>query len=77
MNRIVPDIPKIRAHWTRRTSDIPDYLMVPMSDQRKVKYVPEIIQPRPFFRDKLNKFSNLCIGYKRAGDAATSTGRKD
>ena len=37
---------KAKAHWERRSSEIPDYLMVPMSDQTVVKYVPEIIQPR-------------------------------
>lgn len=46
MIRILPDMAKAKAHWERRTSDIPDYLMVPMSDRSVVKYVPDIRQPR-------------------------------
>ena len=45
MNRILPDIPNIKAHWDRRASEIPDYLMVPMSDGNVVRYNPEIQQP--------------------------------
>ncbi|MBP0986457.1 MAG: hypothetical protein J6P39_05560 [Oscillospiraceae bacterium] len=69
MNKVIPDIPKIKAHWERRMSDIPDYLMVPMSDQRKVRYVPEIQQPKPFFREALDKFTGLCVGYERKEEA--------
>ena len=65
MNRIIPNIPQIKAHWERRASDIPDYLTVPMSDQSKVRYIPEITQPRPVLKEKLDHFSKLCIGYER------------
>lgn len=65
MTRILPNLPKIKAHWERRTSDIPDYLMVPMSDDTVVRYVPEIQQPKPVLADKLNKFTKLCVGYER------------
>ena len=65
MSRVIPNIPQIKAHWERRMSDIPDYLMVPMSDQRKVRYIPEIQQPRPVLKEKLDHFSELCIGYER------------
>lgn len=65
MSRVIPNIPHIKAHWERRMSDIPDYLMVPMSDQRKVRYIPEIQQPRPVLKEKLDHFSELCIGYER------------
>ena len=65
MNRILPNLPKIKAHWERRTSDIPDFLMVPMSDETVVRYVPEVRQPKPVLADKLNKFTKLCVGYER------------
>jgi len=65
MNRILPNLPKIKAHWERRTSNIPDYLMVPMSDDTVVRYVPEITQPKPVLSDKLDKFTDLCVGYER------------
>ncbi len=45
MIRLIPDIPKIKAHWSHRSSEIPDYLMVPMSDGTVVRYNPEIQQP--------------------------------
>lgn len=41
MKRILPDIPRIRARWTRRSSVIPNYLEVPMSDGSVVLYYPE------------------------------------
>ena len=44
MIRIIPDIPRIKAHWERRCNDLP-YLMVPMSDGSVVRYNPEIVQP--------------------------------
>lgn len=69
MTRIIPDIPQIRAHWERRASDIPDYLMVPMSDKSKVRYIPEVRQPRPVLKEKLDQFSELCIGYERKEEA--------
>lgn len=65
MNRIIPDIPQIKAHWDKRSSDIPDYLMVPMSDKTKVRYVPDIQQPKPQFKSRLDHFSELCVGYER------------
>lgn len=72
MIRIIPDLPKIRAHWERRTSSVPDFLMVPMSDRTVVRYVPDIKQPKPFLADKLDHFTELCIGYKKTGDCGNS-----
>ena len=61
---VLPDIQRIKAHWKRRTDTLP-YLMVPMSDNTVVKYVPEITQPKPVLADKLDRFTKLCIGYER------------
>lgn len=73
MSRILPNLPKIKAHWIRRSSDIPDYLAVPMSDNSVVRYVPEIQQPRPVLAKQLDEFTNLCIGYERkTGDCCNS-----
>ena len=65
MIRIIPNLPKIKAHWDRRTSAVPDYLMVPMSDNSVVRYEPVITHPKPFLADHLEKFSNTCKGYER------------
>jgi len=62
--RIIPDIPRARAHWERRSNPIP-YLMVPMSNGDTVRYNPEILQPAPVLKDQLDKFTDLCIGYER------------
>ena len=42
MIRIIPDIPRIHARWCRRTSEIPDFLEVPMSNGETVRYYPQI-----------------------------------
>lgn len=62
--RILPDIPKIKAHWERRSDPVP-YLMVPMSDGNTIRYNPEIKQPRPYFKEALDHFTDLCVGYER------------
>ena len=61
---VIPDIPKIKAHWKRR-SDLLPYLMVPMSDNTVVRYVPDVRQPRPVLAKQLDEFTKLCIGYER------------
>ena len=62
--RIIPDIPKAKAHWERRRDTLP-YLMIPMSDGSTVRYNPEITQPGPVLREQLDKFTQICVGYER------------
>ena len=62
--KIIPDIPKIRAHWERRSDPVP-YLMVPMSDRSVIRYVPDIRQPKPVLKKGLDKFTEICNGYER------------
>ena len=64
MCRILADTGKARQHWERRCDPLP-YLMVPMSDNTVIRYNPEIVQPRPFFKEALDKFTDLCVGYER------------
>lgn len=42
--RIIPDIPKAKAHWERRCDPVP-YLLVPMSDGTVMRYNAEIQHP--------------------------------
>ena len=66
MVRIIPNIPKIQARWCRRTSEIPDWLEVPMSDGNVVKYYPKIEQPE--FRKSLEIIRNMkdtMVGYEK------------
>ena len=68
MTRIIPNIPQIKAHWERRSDPVP-YLMAPMSDGSTVRYNPEIRQPKPYFKESLDKFTDLCVGYERKEEA--------
>ena len=60
--RIIPDIPKAKAHWERRCDPVP-YLMVPMSDGSVIRYVPEV--PQPGFQKAMENIKNMKIGYER------------
>lgn len=42
--RIIPDIPKAKAHWERLSDPVP-YLLVPMSDGTVMRYNAEIKHP--------------------------------
>ncbi len=70
MVRIIPDIPKIRARWAHRASEIPDWLEVPMSDGRVVRYYPQVEQPA--FTRAIENVRNMVTGYEKPADAATS-----
>lgn len=59
--RIIPDIPKIKAHWERRTDPVP-YLMVPMSDGTVLRFNPEIEQPG--FVKAMKNIENMRVGYE-------------
>lgn len=62
MIRIIPDIPKIRARWAHRCSEIPDWLEVPMSDGTVVQYYPKVEQPA--FRRAMEGVKKMCVGYE-------------
>lgn len=65
--RVIPDIPKIRAHWERRSDPLP-YLLVPMSDGTVMRFNAEIQHPAlsKIFRSMEN-MKELCIGYEQKG----------
>ena len=66
MIRVIPDIPKIRARWAHRASEIPDWLEVPMSDGTVVQYYPKVDQPS--FRkslDIIRRMKDPQVGYER------------
>ena len=68
MVRIIPDIPKIRARWAHRASEIPDWLEVPMSDGTVVQYYPKIEQPA--FRKAMEGVRRMAVGYEKPADVA-------
>ena len=63
MIRVIPDMARAKAHWTKRSSEIPDYLMVPMSDGTVWMYVPQVTQPG--FVKAMQNIKNMTIGYER------------
>ena len=58
--RVIPDIPKIKAHWERRSDPVP-YLMVPMSDGSTIRFNAEI--PQPAFQKAIQNIRNMGAGY--------------
>jgi len=62
--RVIADTRNAKQHWEHRVDQVP-YLMIPMSDGNTIRYNPEIKQPRPYFKDQLDKFTQLCVGYER------------
>ena len=65
--RIIPDIPKIRAHWERRCDPIP-FLLVPMSDGTVMRFNAETQHPAlsKIFQSMEN-MKEMCIGYEGKG----------
>jgi len=66
MLRVIPNIPNIQAQWCRRTSEIPDVLLVPMSDGTVVQYYPQVEQPA--FKESLEIIRGMkdqIVGYER------------
>ena len=63
MIRVIPDMARAKAHWVKRSSEIPDYLMVPMSDGSTIRYNPEI--PHPGFMKAMQNLKNMNVGYER------------
>ena len=73
MIRIMPDIPRIHAHWCKRTSEIPDWLEVPLSNGQVIKYYPKVEQPA--FRRSLEIIRNMkeeIVGYKAKEPASAA-----
>lgn len=61
MIRILPDLSKAKAHWVHRSSEIPDFIMVPMSNGKVIRYNPEIEQPG--FQKAMQNIKNMKVGY--------------
>lgn len=68
--RIIPDIPKIRAHWERRCDPIP-FLMVPMSDGSVIRFNAEI--KHPGYVKSIESINSMKTGYVAGG--ASSQGK--
>ena len=62
MIRLSPDMTRAKAHWTHRSSEVPDYIMVPMSDGTVVMYVPQVTQPG--FVKAMENIKNMVVGYE-------------
>lgn len=68
MRKVIPDLSRAKAHYVHRAMDIPDYLVVPMSDGQVVRYVPEVEHPSlRKIHENMKKLSELCVGYPAGG----------
>ena len=63
MIRVLPDMSRAKAHWVHRSSEVPDYIMVPMSDGTVVMYVPQVTQPG--FVKAMKNLQNMVVGYEK------------
>ena len=69
--RVMP-LPKVTGVWDHDASRYPDRIRIPMSDGKVVTYNIDVSMPHPCFEAAMKNVMNM----KRAGDAATSTGRE-
>ena len=74
MKRILPDMTRAKAHWIHRGSDIPDYIEIPMSDGRKVRFNPEI-EPPGVLRalENIRNMKGMAVGYRWKGEEHEGT----
>lgn len=56
--------PVVHPVYLSGFSRYPDRVKVSMEDGKVIDYVREVKQPAPVFKDALDKFTELCIGYK-------------
>ena len=74
MKRILPDMSRAKAHWIHRGSDIPDYIEIPMSDGRKVRFNPEI-EPPGVLRalENIRNMKDMAVWYRWKGEEHEGT----
>ena len=73
MKRLIPDLPKIKAHWDSRSNPIP-YLIVPMSDGTVVRFNPEVPQPGVVKAlENIRNLKDMAVGYRWNGENDEST----
>jgi hypothetical protein len=67
--KVLP-LPKIDARYGPMGGKYPERVRIPMSDGKVISYRIEIQQPAPVFRERLDRFRKLCIGYVKPADKA-------
>lgn len=70
--RVMP-LPKVHGEWEHEDSRYPETIKVSFSDGRVVTYRIDVQQPHPCFLESMDLIGKM----KKAGDGATSTGRKE
>lgn len=58
-------IAKVDARYGPVGGKYPERIRVAMSDGTTQWYVKEVKQPAPVFRERLDEYSRICIGYER------------
>ena len=58
-------LPKVDARYGPIGGKYPERIRIAMADGTTHWYMKEVTQPSPVFKDLLDEFSELCIGYER------------
>lgn len=58
-------LPKVDARYGPTGGKYPERVRIAMADGTTHWYTKEIKQPGPVFREKLDEFTHLCVGYER------------
>lgn len=58
-------IVKVDARYGPLGGKYPERIRIAMSDGTTQWYIKEVKQPEPVFRDSLDRYTDLCIGYER------------
>ena len=64
MARTANPLPMVLPIWENDWSVFPDVVRVSMEDGHVLNYRLEVSQPKPVFRDKLDQFTQTCVGYR-------------
>lgn len=58
-------LPKVLPIWAHKFSKYPEAIRVSMSDGKVLRYVLDVPQPAPVFREQLDNYTELCVGYPK------------
>jgi hypothetical protein len=64
MSRTGKPLPMVLPIWEHDWSEFPDVVRVSMEDGHVINYRREISQPKPVFKEMLDRFTTTCVGYR-------------
>ena len=64
MARTANPLPMVLPIWENDWSVFPDVVRVSMEDGHVLNYRLEVSQPKQVLKDKLDQFTQTCVGYR-------------